>query len=227
MSSVVALFLVATDESISVEARREAAKTDFEQAAQSNRLLFGELLVAIERTNRAAEITELQLLAAQATDSEYHRAAKPKIPKGNLLPYKAIADIVEVTSGRSKKAKATEMAIRREIERRKLIDKFWRRTLAKNQKARMAENAYWKKEAPHFAPEVLLANTKATAAAGRFGDPDRPKNKEMRSSTLAEARKKIAHHKDLQNRIVRHLVMKHEEAASIPPPLKTPKTDDR
>ena len=229
MTTVVALLLAATFETVSDEERSDAAKIDFGEAFRSNRLLFGELVVAMERSNRSPKTPDLQLMSLQDTNTFYHRDPKQKIPQGTVLGYKAIADLTELTTERKMTPDAVERAVEREVKRRTEIDKFWYGTLVATEKKRIAENAYWEKVAPDLAPKIPLANAQAAISAGLYGDPDRQEDYRKRSSRPAEFRKKIAHYKDLQNKILRHLAMKREETASFPPPppLKTQETDNR
>ena len=178
---------------------------NFEELFRANRLLFTELLVAIERSRRSPTHQELSYSMDQAPLINSHHLTTPKTRPGKRLKPDAVAAMVKEVTGQKVQGGSLRKAADREVLKRKQTDAHWVSVLAKEAKQ------------PLFAPassgEPAANVTYGAMLAGKMSDPKQQSTSETLS--LAEVRASIKRAKAVGEKVDLQMKLLMELAATL------------
>jgi hypothetical protein len=166
-----------SDAGLSFPAMKRHHGLNFEELFRSNRLLFTELLVAIERSRRSPTHQELSVSMDQAPFTYSHH---PTRPKTRLKPDTVAAMMTEIT-GQKAEAGTLRKAANREGLKRKQTTAHWFCVLAEEAKHPLFT--------PASSEETVASVAFRAMLAGKMSDPKQ--QSDLGTLSLAKVRASI------------------------------------
>lgn len=189
--------IIFSDAGLSFPTMKRRYGLSFDIFFRSNRLLFTELLVAIERSHRSPTHEQLSFSTDQAPYTYGHHLTRPNTPPGERLKPVAVAAMMTEVTGRVDVADSLRKAADREVLERKRTDAHWIGTLVEEEKHPLFTAAFTGEPVANIAVRAMLA--------GRTSDPKRQSNSQAPTRSKAGVLASIKRAKALSDKHEVHL----------------------